>query len=867
MTHQRPTSLALAALAAVALPMAAQSAPARSWYAVRQASNPLVQWQHFGPGLSGYLDMFWIHDTDPDAMFMDLDMGNAHGTWDRGERWRSIKDSDGDDRTLQSITYIAFSHQDPDFGLLLAKDGIYATHNRGRRWEFLTDADPDSAAKYNVLTVDPNDDRLWYIGAGQQWQIKHTHFNQKGLLRSSDRHHAAGFLLKSTDRGRSWTRITSTFPPDTDFSEIIVDPRDSNTVYASCQDGVYRSTDAGLNWAKVAGRGLPYQQPRDMASYWDPATGEFWLYIVEVTHYLPKGATVACDGGVYRSQDGGETWDNLTGNLAIDLNAVNCWPYREWYYRAVAYWLELTPAEAKQEYPELPDRIFSQFIRIEVDPTDKDRIYLVHNFKHDYSFPPGNIWLTEDGGASWIAAAREGPYWATETDREYWLSRGNPLGVNTTFSHVAKEHIDRDDVQTGPRFVQVNSLGEVYTAFAQQLMRSVDHGRTWDQIDDVETAPGSCHWVGRGDSNLPGETLCVETGTPGVYLYGSGEHGLWRNTTDGDRVYPGAIAVEQLAGQSTSYDDALSIASIAVHPHDPRRIYTLQFRQQRKGELRYSPDGGASWQTLSKPLAFKRPNDVIKQYSLLIDPDQPDNLYFCVPRSAIAFWAPTQWTRNGPADFTDYGVYRSRDGGQSWTMANDGLPSGKSVHRLALDPADPAVLYAALNQTHTKEPGGLYTSLDHGANWVAAPLPEGILSVNKVAFSNANGDLFIACGTYLDDGSTGGLWVRHRGETEWRLLLDLPNVRGVAPSPVDPAVIAVVVGQSKSREFVNPGIYVTLDGGDAWHKINTNLGQPARALELAADPYDVNVLWCSLQGTGFWKADLGALANEPRATE
>ena len=58
---------------------------------------------------------------------------------------------------------------------------------------------------------------------------------------------------------------------------------------------------------------------------------------------------------------------------------------------------------------------------------------------------------------------------------------------------------------TGPRFVEVNTLGHIYTAFAQQVMRSTDNGATWKQVDDDETSPGSGNWVGRGNSNLPGE--------------------------------------------------------------------------------------------------------------------------------------------------------------------------------------------------------------------------------------------------------------------------------------------------------------------------------------------------------------------------
>ncbi len=132
-------------------------------------------------------------------------------------------------------------------------------------------------------------------------------------------------------------------------------------------------------------------------------------------------------------------------------------------------------------------------------------------------------------------------------------------------------------------------------------------------------------------------------------------------------------------------------------------------------------------------------------------------------------------------------------------------------------------------------------------------------SVNQVVVNKANGRIFIACGSHAQDGSTGGAWVsRDRGKT-WQLIFDMPHVRGVAPSPVSDNVIAVNVGSALSIGSLNPGAYVTVDGGATWHKINHDLGQPDRINELAADPYDANILWCALYGTGFGRADLSGL--------
>ncbi len=840
------------------------------WFAnlqtVAVASNDTLVWQHFGPGMSGYIEKWFINNGDPNAMYTELDLGNGHITLDRGNHWTSYRDWDGTGTHPSSPTWIEFSYQNPDFGLMIGKDRVYSSNDRGRSWNVLTDTHPEpgNSQKHNVLAVDPGNDSNWYIGAGQGWIIKHTHYTKNGIVETSNQNHSEGFILYSKDRGQSWTEVSSPFPADSSFSRIIVDPRNSNEVYASCQHGVYHSSDGGVSWAKVAGNGLPHHQPRDMAYYYDSATGEFLLYIVEITHYTPNGNSINTTGGVYRSADGGSNWDNLTGDLAIDMNRVSLNAYRAKYYRAIAFWLEITESAARALYPQLPTQTFSQFHQLAVDPNQKDRIYLVHNFKHDYSFPPGNIWMTDNGGTNWYAAAREGPYWINGQDSSYWQSRAiQPTGMNAQFAHVHREHVENNNTQTGPRFVVTNQLSEVYTAFAQQVMRSTDNGATWVQIDDDETSPGSGHWVGRGNSNLPGHSFNLETGVPGTYLWGSGEHGLWRNTNDGDLVRPGATAVEQLTGQSFRNFDSLSISTIAVDPNLPERIYTLQFRQGNRGRLRLSTNGGASWQTVSQPVNFPAAGDTIDQRSLLIDHTNPGVMYFCVPYSEWANFARNETLRNGPANFSGYGVYKSTDFGASWNFANSGIPAGTSVYRLAMDPDNSQVLYAALNQTHDSVDGGLYKTTNGGTSWAALTIPSGIRSVNEVIVHPNTGDVYIACGNNNADGSSGGGFVSKDGGTTWTLIFDMPYVKEIEASRVNPDIIVANVGHDRQIGGLNPGCYVTVDGGDIWHKINKQHGQPDRVRKVRTDPHDENVLWATIFGTGFARMDISSLLEEP----
>jgi len=135
-----------------------------NWFANPQAnhvdSNTDLTWRHFGPGMSGYIEKLFINNGDPNAMYTELDMGNGHVTLDRGNFWTSYLDWDGSGTHPNGTTWIKFSHQDPDFGILIGKDMIYSTNDRGRSWNDLVDTHPASgnSEKHNFIAVDPSND-------------------------------------------------------------------------------------------------------------------------------------------------------------------------------------------------------------------------------------------------------------------------------------------------------------------------------------------------------------------------------------------------------------------------------------------------------------------------------------------------------------------------------------------------------------------------------------------------------------------------------------------------------------------------------------------------------------------------------------
>ena len=697
------------------------------------------------------------------------------------------------------------------------------------------------------------------MGSGQLWRTKDTHRSSVNLTGTRDVNTDYGHVFVSKDKGRTWTTVQ--LDPALDVAKMFVDPGDSDIVFLAANVGFFKSTDGGYHWA-AAGRGLPYNQPRDADYFYDPVSKELVLYLVEQTHFGVDPAnprTTVATGGAYASRNRGDTWIPIMGNVAVDMTAIHQSLATACYFRCIAYWFNMTIAAAQQRFPDLPAETFTVFNRIVASKTRKDTLFLGYNIKHDFAFGPGEIFRTSDGGATWVAVARNGVYWVTERDSAFWRARGNSLGMNMQYAHLDREMRTTDN-DAGLRVLVAKPDGDLIAIHEQQTLRSMDHGDSWAQIDDDETAPGSGRWVGRGGSNLPGVTMLMDTGRP-EYLFASGEHGLWRGASGGDGVVEYGIAVEQLSGQRIGPYGATSICSVAVHPADPDVVYIQMFRQSFRGMVRKSVDGGVTWVNISYPIKSNSaisPNEII-QKDLMISAADPATMLFTVPRTTYCPYTPTHWRPNGAYDFSDFGVYRSTDGGVRWSwLSSNGLPAAGSVARLAMAPNNSDVIWAALNSVNlgaggAKVPGGLYRTTDGGDTWRPVSIPPEIVGLNHVSIDRRSGAVYIAAGEFDGDVAAGGVWRRASATAPWEKLFFMPHVKECYPSPANPDFLVVSVGMGKAVGELNPGVYYSKTGGASWTKANYRLGQPGRIMAIRPDLHDDSTVWTALYGSGWYK--------------
>ncbi|TXE06308.1 hypothetical protein FUA26_15160 [Seonamhaeicola algicola] len=821
----------------------------------RVTSDQSVEWKNFGPGMSGYNEEFWCHPTDTNVMFMGPDMHVSYGTWDNGKSWHSIKDYDGDGKCLERVLDIAFSKKNPDFGLALERRGkIFKTTNRGRNWELVYTIPRAEKSAYNAhtkLAIHPANDAIWFVGAGDFWNVKYNHRSQKLIRGKKNKIASYGYVLKTTDHGKTWKKVANTISKDLDVARIIINPVTPNQMYIATNYGFFVSNDTGETW-KPSAKGLPNNLPRDLSSYYNSKTKEFVLYLLEQTVYEPNGKTITTKGGVYKSTNGGKTWENITGNLGVNYNMITDKYHRNNYHRVLSYWFD---TDSRKVYPKFPENTYSIFNRMAVNPLNKNEIYLVANQRHDKSFGPGDAWKTEDGGKTWKICARAGTYWDQEKDKAYWLSKGFNIGANVDFSHVAKANAELHEVRFGSRSLAINAKGEVFIGVQQQTQRSNDGGKTWQQIDDYETAPGSNTWVGRGNSNLPGRFMLLETGIKDRYLLCSGEHGLWQTAPLGNYPDKNAVAVKQIEGQVHDHSGnhaSHSTSTVAVHPKKPNTIYILSWRQEHRGKLRRTTNGGKTWENIATIFEGKNPEyrGIAFQGSLIIDPETPNSMYFTAIRHVVQEVGVSP--KEDVMSKGKYGVYKSNDGGYNWTLSNKGLPELGSVRRLTMDPKNPKIMYASVNQRNKHHVGGLYKSTNGALTWEKMKIPSQIESVNNLFIDRNTKAMYLSAGSNFGPYEAGGVWKSTDNGKNWKKFFKAPYVWQTEVSPVNSNIITVNVPYHKN--FKNPGLYITKDNGESWSKINKGIGQPDKMTDFKPDPYNENVLWCAAWGSGWFKA-------------
>ncbi|MHB8095027.1 MAG: WD40/YVTN/BNR-like repeat-containing protein [Candidatus Aminicenantales bacterium] len=355
-------------------------------------------------------------------------------------------------------------------------------------------------------------------------------------------------------------------------------------------------------------------------------------------------------------------------------------------------------------------------------------------------------------------------------------------------------------------------------------------------------------------------------GDPNIIYVAHAAAGLFKSTNGGTTFEP----VFENGG-------TLSVGAIALSPGNPEIVYIGTGEGKPRNSTSFgdgiykSPDGGRTWKNMGL-------TDTERFSRIVVDPRNPDIVFAAAMGHE---WGPNK----------ERGVFRSIDGGKSWTNVLY-VNETTGASDLCLDPGNPNIIFAGMYD-YLRQPwhfrsggpgGGLYRSSDGGDSWtrlsdpsLANGLPSGPLGRIGVALCAGNPKVVYAM---IESGNEGELWrSENRGDT-WKAVSAFPEVNArpfyFSNISVDPADANRIYSLNRSmwlsedggRNFkeigywkifgdhhalwidpLNPsrllngsdgGFHVSNDRGANWEFINTlPLAQPYHVWVDTADPYNV----------------------------
>jgi photosystem II stability/assembly factor-like uncharacterized protein len=664
---------------------------------------PEMRWRMIGPFRGGRTRAAVGVADEPNVFYVGQVNGGVWKTTDSGRTWNPI--FDGED--TQSIGAIAVAPSDsrivyvasgeglhrPD---LSVGDGIYRSADAGKTWVHVDvkDGGLREGEQIPALVVDPtNPDRLFAAVLGHPYGPN----SGRGIFRSED-------------GGKSWDKVL--YKDDrTGGSNVVLDPKDPNTVYASLWQetlapwedangiagtggGLFKSTDGGATWKQLT-NGLPADlvQINIAIAVSDPQR----LYATTSTTVQSDYATDK-GLGVYRSDDAGASWRRITddprpamkiGGGDLPVIAVDPKNADVVYSTSIVTvrstdggktWISLRGAPGGDDYQ-----------NIWINPVDPQILLVVSDQGAIVSVNGGESW------SSWynqptaqlyhVAATNTFPYQVCAGQQESGSvcirTRGNDGEITFHDWHPAGV-IEYGYAAPDPLHPEI-----VYGAGRMQVSR---YDSVTGQVQNVTPLPLKKKDF-RGDRTEPILFSPVEPHT----LYYAANH-LFRTT---DYGHTWQTISPDLSQEKTGQPATLPPLKAEDQAKRRGAIYAVAASYKTAQTIWAGTDDGLVWITRDAGVHWRNITPPgIGAWSKIaqIDASRFDDntAYVAVNRMRMD-------------DLRPY-AFRTHDGGKTWVSIAAGLPEDAPVDAVRADPVRPGLLFAGTERA-------VWVSFDDGADW------------------------------------------------------------------------------------------------------------------------------------------------------
>lgn len=597
-----------------------------------------------------------------------------------------------------------------------ATGGIFKTENTGESWEQLFYDIP--TISIGDLAIDPQDPNVIYAGTGE--------------ANSSSFSFLGSGVYKSVDAGQSWS--FSGLENSIYIGRMIVDHSNSDRVFAaasgnlfspSTDRGIYRSNDAGANWEQVlfvsdttAAIDL-VQHPENS----DILYAGFW----ERTRGLTTRRSFGKTTGVYRTLDGGDTWEELTNGLPnpflekgrVGLSISESNPnvvYAMFDMPDQETWVFKTE-NGGDDWTQVNDYYLDDmgssfgwyFGQVRVHPGDENIVFAMGQVMYR-SNNSGDSWVNIDN--SGVHVDHHAMFFDQESNRTYlgndgglyystnlgssWIKINN-LPINQFYAYDVSE--SNQDFQVGG--TQDNNSIRTLTGSADDWEAILGgdgmYNRINQQDNDIAYAEyqyGNLFRAYNAQDNWPdyeyvsyqmqddrknwSAPLELSPGENEIAYFGT--HRVWKTVDNGNNWT--AISEDLTLGGDNGFHTLICLDISAIHAD-----YIMA--GSADGKVHITTNGGDSWEDISAGLPERWITDVV------FDPQEENTIYVTV--------SGFRWDEALPH------IFKSTDLGLNWESISGNLPE-LPVNQMVIDPDDSNELIVGTD-------AGIFMTVDGGQNW------------------------------------------------------------------------------------------------------------------------------------------------------